>query len=322
MKEIIRIDTHQHIIPPGYAKWLSGQGIKPGGIDLPAWSKAAALKLMDSRHIQTGILSISDPGVNLGDPEAARVKAREVNEYTAGVVQSAPNRFGFFASLTLPDVEGSIGELNYALDELHADGVILLANSRGIYLGDPAFEALMAELNRRECVVFIHPGELPGPAIPGIPAFAADFLLDTTRAALNLALSGAMERYPVIKMILAHAGGFVPYAAYRLLLPKLQRASIYKRIALALHQDEELDKELGVFRKFYFDTALSASPTVFPSLLALAGADHVTYGSDWPFAPTAAVNLFNHELEKYRLTVDQRNAINRGTAETLFPRFA
>ncbi|MGB8214802.1 MAG: amidohydrolase family protein [Anaerolineales bacterium] len=322
MVKLNRIDTHQHYIPPSYAKWLSSQGIRPGDIDLPEWSKTAALKIMDKHGIQTGILSVSDPGVNLGDQTVARVKAREVNEYAAEVVQSNPSRFGFFATLTLPDVEGSIIELNYAMDECHADGVILLANSRGIYLGDEAFEPLMVELNQRKAIVFVHPGELPGPTIRGIPAFAADFLLDTTRAVVNLVLSGAMDRYPDIKMILAHAGGFVPYTAYRLLLPKLQRATFVKRIALGLNQEQGLHTELAVFRKFYYDIALSASPTVFPSLLSLVGPDHITYGSDWPFAPTAAVNLFNNELDRYPLNDEQRYGINRGSAETIFPRLA
>ena len=213
-------------------------------------------------------------------------------------------------------------ELNYAMDECHADGVILLANSRGIYLGDEAFEPLMVELNQRKAIVFVHPGELPGPTIRGIPAFAADFLLDTTRAVVNLVLSGAMDRYPDIKMILAHAGGFVPYTAYRLLLPKLQRATFVKRIAPGLNQEQGLHTELAVFRKFYYDIALSASPTVFPSLLSLVGPDHITYGSDWPFAPTAAVNLFNNELDRYPLNDEQRYGINRGSAETIFPRLA
>ena len=322
MTKTNRIDTHQHYIPPSYAKWLADQGIRPGDVDLPKWSKNAALKMMDKHGVQTGILSVSDPGVNLGDDAVARTKAREVNEYAAEVVQSNPSRFGFFATLTLPDVEGSIIELNYALDELHADGVILLANSRGTYLGDKTFDPLMAELNRRKVVAFIHPGELPGPTIRGIPAFAADFLLDTARAVVNLVLSGAMDRYPDIKMILAHAGGFVPYAAYRLLLPKLQRTNFLKRISIGLNQEHELDKELSVFRKFYYDTALSASPTVLPSLLSLVSADHITYGSDWPFAPTAAVNIFNNELERYQLGNPQRYGINRGTAETLFTRLA
>ena len=123
-------------------------------------------------------------------------------------------------------------------------------------------------------------------------------------------------------MILAHAGGFVPYAAYRLLLPKLQRANFVKRISIGLNQEQELNIELGVFRMFYYDTALSASPTVFPSLLSLVGPDHITYGSDWPFAPTAAVNLFINELERYQLSNEQRYGINRGTAETLFKRLA
>jgi 6-methylsalicylate decarboxylase len=322
MTETNRIDTHQHYIPPSHAKWLADQGIRPGDVDLPKWSKAAAIEMMDKHGIQTGILSVSDPGVNLGDNAIARTIAREVNEYAADVVQSNPSRFGFFATLTLPDVEGSIIELNYALDELHSDGVILLANSRGTYLGDKTFEPLMAELNRRKVVAFVHPGELLGPTIRGIPASAADFLLDTTRAVVNLVLSGAMDRYPDIRMLLAHAGGFVPYDAYRLLLPKLQRTNFLKRISIGLNQEHELDKEISVFRKFYYDTALSASPTVLPSLLSLVSADHITYGSDWPFAPTAAVNIFNNELERYQLGNQQRYGINRGTAETLFTRLA
>ena len=155
---------------------------------------------MDKQGIQTGILSVSDPGVNLGDNAIARTKARDVNEYAADVVQSNPSRFGFFAELVNSARCGRvIIELHDALDELHSDGVILLANSRGTYLGDKTFEPLMAELNRRKVVAFVHPGELPGPTIRGIPAFAADFLLDTTRAVVNLVLSGAMDRYPDIQ---------------------------------------------------------------------------------------------------------------------------
>ena len=104
-----RIDTHQHYLPPGYAGWLTEHGVRPGGLDLPKWSSEAARKMMDERGIQTGILSLSTPGVNLGDTAVARTQAREVNEYAAELVQSNPGRFGFFATLTLPDVEGSIG---------------------------------------------------------------------------------------------------------------------------------------------------------------------------------------------------------------------
>ena len=92
----------------------------------------------------------------------ARLRAREVNEYSAEVVAARPERFGFFATLTLPDVEGALAEARYALDTLLADGIVLLANNDGRYLGDPGFEPLLEFLHHRRAVVFIHPGELPG----------------------------------------------------------------------------------------------------------------------------------------------------------------
>jgi predicted TIM-barrel fold metal-dependent hydrolase len=165
------------------------------------------------------------------------------NEAAAECVKDHPNRFGLFATLTLPDVDGALQAASYAFDELSADGIVLLANSRGNYLGNPGFDPLMAELDRRGAIVFVHPTELPGPAAPGIPPFAADFLLDTTRAAFHLVRNDVPSRYPDIKFILAHAGGFVPYAAHRLALT----------IAEATRRD--LPQVLDAFRSFYFDTA-------------------------------------------------------------------
>jgi len=156
--------------------------------------------------------------VHLGNDAEARKWARDVNEYAADLVRADPDRFGLFATLTLPDVEGAIAEAEYALDTLHADGVVLLASNAGRYLGDPGFAPLLAYLHSRQAIVFVHPGDLPGDPVPGIPSFTADFLLDTTRTAISLILSGAMKEYDRIKFILAHAGGFVPYIAYRILL--------------------------------------------------------------------------------------------------------
>ncbi len=208
-----RIDVHQHVLPPRYAGWLRENGIRPGGIDLPDWSPPAAVKFMDGHGIAAGMLSVSTPGVHLGNDTEARKWARDVNEYTADLVRADPDRFGLFATLTLPDVEGAIAEAEYALGTLHADGVILLASNAGRYLGDPGFAPLLAYLHHRQAIVFVHPGELPGDPVPGIPSFTADFLLDTTRTAISLILSGAMKKYDRIKFILAHAGGCDGHAA-------------------------------------------------------------------------------------------------------------
>ena len=235
--------------------------------------------------------------------------AREVNDFAAQVVTDEPQRFGFFATLPLPDVDGALAELDRSFDTLHADGVVLLANHRGVYLGDKTFDPVFDELQRRRAVVFVHPSIIPGlDPLDGIPTFIADFLLDTTRAAINIARSGTLERCPDMKIILAHAGGFVPYAAHR--------------IAIAASANGDYLEGLERLRRYYFDIALSGTPTALPALLAFASPDHITFGSDWPYASNVAVAAMTGMYEHYDLDDATRACIDRGTAATLFPQWA
>jgi 6-methylsalicylate decarboxylase len=308
---VSRIDTHQHIVPPGYRAWLLSQGVDAGGMAPPAWSVAAALSSMDELETAAGVVSVSTPGVHLtgdsaGPAPQARQWARRVNEFSAEVVKDRPERFGFFATLTLPDVQGALDELAHAFDVLKADGVILPANVYGHYLGDARFDELFDELDRRGGIVLVHPSELPAAPVKGIPPFAVDFLLDTTRAALNLANSGTLERCPNVRIILAHAGGFMPYAAQRI-------------APFAGGKDASLGRErLG---RFYFDIALS-SPSALPSLFAFADPDRVMFGSDFPFPPQPVVVGTARMWEKFEINADLRRAVDRGNAERLFPRFS
>ena len=312
MSDAARVDVHQHLVPRDYVDWLGEHGITAaGGRDLPTWSPEVALALMDQQSIATAVLSLSTPGTHLGDEGAARRWAARVNETNAELVKDRPDRFGMFATLPLPDVDGALNEIGHAYDDLRTDGVVLLANHRSTYLGDPSFEPVMAELDRRAAVVFVHPAELPGPAVPGIPPFAVDFLLDTTRAATNLVLRGVLGRYPRIRFILAHAGGFVPYASHRIATAITGTTGRNPR--------EVLEDLSG----FYFDTALSGGPAALPSLLAFAKPGHVLFGSDWPFAPAPAVTYFTGQLDRYpRLDDAGLAAINRGSALELFGRLA
>ena len=311
-----RIDVHHHILPPRYTSWLRAHGIEhAGGRELPAWSVESTLRMMDENEIARAIVSVSAPGVQLDpdkrDDASARATAREVNEFNARVVADHPDRFGFFATLTLPDVEGALAEAEYALDELGAAGVILLANTHGEYLGAPALQELFAELDDRRSVVFVHPNALPGPSVPGVPPFAADFLLDTTRAAFRLVQSGAPRRFPNLRIILSHAGGFVPYAAYRLAIAMVEEGK--GRIA------EQLGEKLEDFRSFYFDTAISGTPAALPSLLAFAKPGHVLFGSDWPFLPAVAIRAITALLDGHSaLDADGHAAIDHVNARALF----
>jgi len=308
-----RIDTHHHIVPPDYRNALEKAGIDAaGGRAMPEWTREAALQAMDDLGIGTGIASVSAPATTFMPTAAdAAALARDVNDHNADLVAAQPDRFGFFATVPMPHVDESVAEAVRALDTLNADGVVLLANHAGTYVGDDGQDDLFAALNERSAVVFIHPADLSGPTVPGVPPWAVDFLLDTTRAAYLLVRNGIRGRYPNIKFVLSHGGGFVPYASHRM--------------AMAIFADtgrnpfDVLDELAG----FYFDTALSSSPAALPTLLAFAKPGHATFGSDWPFAPIPAGQYYAAGLEAY-LADDQStlDAVNRTNALALFPRLA
>ncbi|WP_326595866.1 amidohydrolase family protein [Streptomyces sp. NBC_01803] len=306
-----RVDVHQHILPSFYRDLLAKARIaEVGGRPLPDWSPEGALALMELLGTATAIVSVSTPGTGfLTDPAEAAALARRLNDHSAALADGHPGRFGFFATLPMPDAAASATEAERALDELRADGVTLLANHRGIYLGSGGQEELWRALDDRGAVVFVHPAALPAPVVDGIPPFVVDFLLDTTRAAYLLVRNGIVRRFPGIRFILSHAGGVVPYASHRMAL------------AIAGESGRSPLDVMDDFRAFFFDTALSSSPAALPTLLAFARPGHVLFGSDWPFAPTPAGQYFATGLDTH-VSPDTLTAVNRANAEILFPRLA
>jgi predicted TIM-barrel fold metal-dependent hydrolase len=180
---------------------------------------------------------------------------------------------------------------------------------------------MLAELDRRGALVLVHPAELLGPVVPGLAPPVVDFLLDTTRAAVNLVLRGAASRFPNVRMILSHAGGFLPYAAHR--IANLTGANELVTPQAGLYPGLNQETVLEGLRSFWFDTALSGSPTALPSLLAFARPGHVVFGSDWPFSTTGAVGYFTDGLDTYPdIDAAGHAAIDRGNAEALLPRLS
>ncbi|MEX3985545.1 amidohydrolase family protein [Paraburkholderia sp. EG287A] len=310
-----RVDVHHHFVPPVYRQAMSRHGLhKVAGAALPDWSVGASLDVMNANSIQSALLSVSAPGVYFGDVEEARKLARECNEFAAAVRDQNPDRFGSFAVLPMPFTRHACEEAAYSLDVLKADGVVLLGSTEGKFLGDPQFDELMAELDRRRAVVFVHPNLHRSSEELGLdaPGFLIEFLCDTTRAALNLILSGTLERFPHIRWILAHAGGFLPYVAWRLSLANLMPDVASKAPAGIL----------TYIRNFYFDTALS--PAAYPqaALRELVGPSQILFGSDFPFAPAPVTAMQRDTLEHSTIwDVSARTDIDRENALQLFPRF-
>jgi predicted TIM-barrel fold metal-dependent hydrolase len=309
------IDVHHHMIPDRYRKGLAALNIRTaGGVRLPAWNLVQSQRLMDKVGITTAILSISSPGVHFGDDEAAGYLSRECNEYCAEIISGNPSRFGAFAVLPLPDVNGSLKEAEYALDTLKLDGVVMLASqSDGTFLGDRKYDDLLAELDKRKSVVFIHPTVHPtSKNLPlNIPESIIEFPFDTSRAAFNLVWTGAARRYPNIRYILAHAGGTVPYLAWRFSLLDYSPRVIERTGGSVLYY----------LKRFYYDLAISANIHALSSLQELVGPDQVLYGSDNPFLPSFLVANGINFIEKYDAYSDEdRKLIFRSNALKLFPR--
>jgi predicted TIM-barrel fold metal-dependent hydrolase len=298
-----KIDIHHHFLPPFWVDYLREH---PSPHRVPEWSPKAALESMDRQGIARAYLSLSVPGV-LPWPEPERpAVARRVNEYASELMDRWPDRFGTLATLPLPDVHAAIAELQHAYAELGAAGVILFTNYGDSFLGDPVYEPLWAELDRRSAVVLIHPDSPPLPGLAGVPASLVDFPFATTRTAVDMVLKGVMTRYPNLRVVLSHAGGFLPYAAERFAVGGA---------GLPGQPDEET--LMCQFRRFYFDTALSTGPLALTPLTVFADPDKVLFGSDYPYAAGRSEDFTARFDAGDALTPQQHEAISSWNAAAI-----
>jgi predicted TIM-barrel fold metal-dependent hydrolase len=313
-----RIDVHAHYLPPAYYEALRDAGVTllDGGMPVPTWRVEDSLALMAHHDIAAQMLSVSSPSVNfIGADKAVRL-VRAVNEQGADYVRAHPGRFGLFATLPMADVAATLAEISFAFDTLHTDGVAMLTNTGGVYLGDKKYDRVFDALNARKAIVFIHP---TSPACfealaLGKPAPTIEFPFDTTRAAMNLVFSGTTRRCPDIKFILPHAGGTVPFLVQRIVGANRPSAAI-TGMAPA--------DALAEMRRFYCDTAGSANVNAVSSLLQLIPVTQILFGSDFPFTPEPAIENFVRFLDTTNLfSPEDRAAIARDNATKLFPRLA
>ncbi|MEQ3725526.1 amidohydrolase family protein [Alcanivorax sp.] len=322
-----RIDVHCHHIPDFYRASLAKHGIvTAGGIPIPAWSPSMAVDFMDKYGIQTQIVSISEPGVAyLSTPQERLDMAMEVNNYTTNELiysNHYPGRFGGFAVLPIGDpnnpldIINACSEATRAIKILGMDGIGLLSNYNGIYLGDPRFTPLMLTLNTLGCMVFVHPVTPVKPDSIILPTFLFEFTFDTTRAAVNMLYNGIYRIYPRIRWLLAHAGGTIPYLSYRTSLLTVTPALAD---SLGLEVLDEV-KILASYGDLFYDTALSPAPAAMKSVREVTSLDHILFATDWPFAgPAFAVTtsgdpqprLSETFTDQERLSVERENALKQ-----------
>jgi predicted TIM-barrel fold metal-dependent hydrolase len=276
------IDVHFHLIPQLYRDAVYEAGRAPAIGRYPDWSPQLALQVMDEHGIALAIASIAQPGVGFLPDEKAVSLARRCNDYAAELIARHPQRFGCFGLVPMHETDAAVAEAKYCLETLRFHGVALFASYGEKFLGDAVFDPLMEYLDARAAVVHVHPGLHPSSRSLELPwpAFMIEYPFDTTRAAVNLLFSGALERFGKISFILSHAGGALPFLAWRLSVAPM----IDKRLA----QRSRADIFAGL-KSFWYDIALAAGAGPMAALSRIAAPERILFGSDWPFCNARVV---------------------------------
>ena len=240
-----RVDVHAHFVPQVHVDAIHHAGIRDvDGFPLPSWNPEAHIGIMDRTAISTSLLLLSAPGLSFVVGASARSLARAVNEENARLTLDHPSRFGGFAVLPLPDIDGALVEISYALDVLRMDGIGLYTNINGVYLGDPRFSPIFDELNRREVVVSTHPVVPPNFDAVSVdhPGPMIEFPFDTTRMVVSLIGADVPRRFSHIRFVLSHGGGTIPY-----LVPRLAPlTAMFQKYRAATHSTRRARAAQGV----------------------------------------------------------------------------
>ena len=301
-----RIDIHHHVIPPVYAAELARLGAGP----VPKWSPQMSLDDMDANGIATSVLSLMNPGTSFNQIETDRRLARDANEYAARMAHDFPGRFGSFAQLPLLDVEGSLREIEYALDTLKADGIGVMTSYNNKYLGERQFWPIWQELNRRKAVVYTHPllsACCRNPFEWLLPS-AIEFSTDTTRTIASMLFTGTANRFQDIRWIWSHSGGTMPFLWSRF---TRQETVMQDKAKLVLP-----DGVLAEVKRFYYDTAQAHHEGAMAALRALIPTSQIMFGSDFPFRKSEDARI---GLGQRSFTSAEREAIDRGNALRIMP---
>lgn len=312
-----KIDVHAHFISPGYRKALLEHGYTniDGMPGIPAWSAESHLAYMDSHGIAKSILSISSPGTSIASETLLnQTLTRESNDFAASLKARYPDRFGYFASLPLPDIDASLAEIKLVFDEpVHADGVVLLSNTAGVYLGDPQLRPILAELDSRNAIVFVHPTSpshqatqmdhstseryaLSAPLATAYRAPIFEYFFDSGRSILDLMMTGTICRFRKIRWIISHCGGPLPSLIDRaIMVVRLGQRFTTMRDPVHI---TEVQIKAAIAEQFWFDLAGNPVPNQVDSLLKFTGKDRLLFGTDVPWMPFEAAGEIIGQIER------------------------
>ena len=271
------------------------------------------LEIMDAAGLDVAVLSLNSPGIQAAtDARTAVAAAKEVNDFLAGVVAGHPSRFAAFGALPLQDPAAAAGELERVVTELKFKGALVNAHTLGTYLDDPSLRVVWERAAALDVPLYLHPGNGYDAAhtFSGHPELIGPMWswgTDTATHALRLIFGGVFDDFPRAKLLLGHMGEGLPYALWR--LDSRWEFHNHHGVELARGKPSEYLRH-----NLYITTSGVCSDPPLRCALDSIGAEHVLFGSDYPFENMEVATTF---LANADVSREERAAISHLNAEQL-----
>ena len=312
------IALEEHFVTPDLAAYgASSATIAPPDI----WERASRrllditgerMAMMDAAGVDLAVLSLNSPGIQAEpDPRVAVSAAARVNDHLAELT-AAPGRFAGFAALPLQDGEAAAKELHRAVTQLRLGGALVNAHTQGRYLDDPSLRVVWACAQDLDVPLYLHPAT--GADVPHVLSGHPELIgpmwswgTDTASHALRLVFGGVFDEFPRAKLLLGHMGEGLPYTLWR--LDSRWEFHHHHGIELARpHPSDYLRENL-----YITTSGVCSAPPLLCAVQAL-GADHVLFGTDYPFEDMGTATAF---LGAAPVSEADRAAISHVNAERL-----
>lgn len=330
------IDVHAHYVPPSLIETIESRAADFGlsviqhpptcscalhfdyGLKIrPFFPKLIEpverrIEAMQQQGVDRQVLSMWTDIFAHGLPRDKSVKwHRYMNEHMAALCQKTPDRFSMLASVPFPHAQESAAELEYAMKELGAVGVVVAANVEGTNLGEldlDAFWQTAADLNAG---IFVHP--VQAQPNPRSAKFAlsqiAQYTVDTTFTVGSLISAGVLDRFPTLRILLSHGGGTFPYLTGRFDI-------MHERMDRKQQGDVALHAPSSYLRRFYYDTILH-DPSILKWLAGRVSVDRIALGSDYSFPPADIDPV--ETVRKAGFSAEEVKTILEDNPRVLFP---
>jgi 2,3-dihydroxybenzoate decarboxylase len=304
------IAIEEHFATPELQALNEGTGAKGPLIDRLNDLGDLRIREMDEAGIDLQVLSETAPAAQALDPEVAVRMARRSNDYLRAAIDAHPDRFAGFATLPTPDPTAAADELERAVTKLDFKGAMIMGLTSGYYfLDDKKFWPIFERAAALDVPLYFHPGDANKAVYdvyfkdyPVLQRAALGFTLETMTHGVRIIMSGVLDRYPTLKIVLGHLGEAIPFLLWR--------------IDNGIARQMKLPRSFTDYYRqhFYITTSGALSNSALACSIEEMGIDRIIFAADWPYQPNVPARKF---IDAAPISENDRQLIFSGNVRKL-----